>query len=324
MTQFKYMYFIFLLMTLFSSSACADSTLVIKPIKIDIFVDDNVFAMDESGKYQVGQIGGKWSGVRDIKKLGLSLLDHSVATKDGLFLIGAESKLDADNNTYYTALIVLLDSSGKNVKEWRNESNFHNAAQYNNTVLLTSFDGVYTISAAGDLKRIKDNDARVQWMPLYDNTGSLILCRPASLAKIVMIDGFSSCVKEGGWTFSGDWYASNDDYTTEPVVCGAWIVEAVQKKHHNPISEIIVRSLKSGEVITKQKIPDTKRMFCLNNSKILIDTGMQSYTLPDMNISDKYSCNKDEAIVSVKSHKNESACLTSTGYLGVLKNRSSK
>jgi hypothetical protein len=53
-------------------------------------------------------------------------------------------------------------------------------------------------------------------------------------------------------------------------------------------------------------------------SKILIDAAMQLYNLPDMKISDKYSCNKGQAIVSVKNYKDESACLMSAGYLGVL------
>ena len=54
-------------------------------------------------------------------------------------------------------------------------------------------------------------------------------------------------------------------------------------------------------------------------NEILIDAGMQSYTLPEMNAGDKYSCNKAEAIISVKQYNKELSCLTSGGYLGVLK-----
>ena len=196
--------------------------------------------------------------------------------------------------------------------------------RYNNNILLSSFDGIYTLSASGELKRIKINEARVIWLPLYDDVGGLILCRPRSLAKIFMLASVSTCVKEGGWTFLGSWYASREGYTTEPVICGSWIVEPVQLKYKKPITEIVVRDLKSGAIITTQKIPDANHMFCINNSKILTDSGMQSYTLPDMKVSEKYPCHKNEPIVSVKTYNNQSICLTSGGYLGVLKKKTNQ
>ena len=298
MTQFKNICSILMLLACFATSACASQSLDIKPVKIEIFSDTNVFAMDESGKYQIGQIGGKWSGVQDIQKLGLSLLDVTVATNDGMYLIGSEAHHDADKDIYYTGLIVLIDAGNKKVKEWRHETGFLKAAQYNDNITLTSFDGVYTLAASNDIKLVKDNDKRDALQPLYDNAG--------------------------GWAFAGVWYPSNDDYTSEPVICGAWLIEPVQTKYKKPISEIIVRDLKSGDVVTKKKIADSHHVFCKNNSEILIDADMQSFTLPVMNPGDEYSCNNAEAIISLKKYNKESACLTSGGYLGVLKKKNSR
>ena len=54
-----------MLLACFATSACASQSLDIKPVKIEVFSDTNVFAMDESGKYQIGQIGCLyWSGGR--------------------------------------------------------------------------------------------------------------------------------------------------------------------------------------------------------------------------------------------------------------------
>ena len=324
MTQFKNICSILMLLACFATSACASQSLDIKPVKIEVFSDTNVFAMDESGKYQIGQIGGKWSGVQDIQKLGLSLLDVTVATNDGMYLIGSEAHHDADKDIYYTGLIVLIDAGNKKVKEWRHETGFLKAAQYNDNITLTSFDGVYTLAASNDIKLVKDNDKRDALQPLYDNAGGVILCRPGSLAKIAALNGVAGCDKAGGWAFAGVWYPSNDDYTSEPVICGAWLIEPVQTKYKKPISEIIVRDLKSGDVVTKKKIADSHHVFCKNNSEILIDADMQSFTLPVMNPGDEYSCNNAEAIISLKKYNKESACLTSGGYLGVLKKKNSR
>ena len=116
-------------MGLFAHDAYASAALEIKPVEIAVFNDARVFAMDKSGKYQIGQVGDKWSDVSDIKNLGLSLLNVAVATKEGMFLIGSESRLDSDKNTYNTALIVLIDSGNKNIKQWRHEANFFEAIQ---------------------------------------------------------------------------------------------------------------------------------------------------------------------------------------------------
>ncbi len=116
-------------MGFFAHDACANTALEIKPVEIAVFNDARVFAMDKSGKYQIGQVGGKWSEVNDIRNLGLSLLDVFVATKEGMFLIGSESRLDSDKSTYYTTLIVLIDSGNKNIKQWRHEANFFEAIQ---------------------------------------------------------------------------------------------------------------------------------------------------------------------------------------------------
>ena len=67
-------------MGFFAHDACASAALEIKPVEIAIFNDAHMFAMDKSGKYQIGQVGDKLSEVSDIKNLGLSLLDVAVAT----------------------------------------------------------------------------------------------------------------------------------------------------------------------------------------------------------------------------------------------------
>ena len=126
-----------LCVTCFAGTACAGNTLQVKPLQIEVFNDDNVFAIDKHGKYQIGKIDGKWSEIYDLKEKGLSLLDLLVVTDSGVFLIGSESHLDTDKDTYYTGLIVLIDSENTTIKQWHSDSSFQHVSEFDNQLTLT-------------------------------------------------------------------------------------------------------------------------------------------------------------------------------------------
>ncbi len=303
------------------NTACVSQTLEIKPVKIEALHNANIYAMDKNGKYQIGNINGTWSKIYDIQEKGLSLLDHLATTDSGILLIGSESHLGSDKSTYYTGLITLIDSDNKTIKQWHHKTNFLHVSSYKNQILLTSFDGIYSLNINGKIQSIKKNTKRNKLSLLHDNQGNLITCHPKSPSKNSFFSaGNATCEKKDGWIFEGNWYASNDLYITRPLVCGSWLIEPVQMQNKSPTSEVNIRNIETGKTHTKQKIPDAQRFFCIKNSELMFNTTGQSYSLPDMKIKNKYFCYKKELIISIKTSKNKTICLTSNGHIGELKN----
>lgn len=301
------------------NTACVSQTLKIKPIKIEVFHNSYVYAMNENGKYQIGSINGTWSKIHDIQEKGLSLLEHLTTTDSGILLIGSESHLDSDKSTYYTGLITLINSDNKTIKEWRHKTNFLHVSSYKNQILLTSFDGIYSLDIDGKIQPIMKNIKRNKLSLLHDNEGNLIICHPTSPSKNSFFStGNATCEKEDGWQFEGSWYAPNDIYIPRPIVCGSWLIEPIQIKNKQPISGVIIRNIKTGEINTKQKIPDAQQYFCVNDSELIFNTSVQSYSLPNLKLKTKYVCYKKELIISIKTSKNKTICLTTNGHIGEL------
>lgn len=279
-----------------------------------------MFAVDGSGKYQIGSLDGQWSAIHDIKEKGLSLLDVTVTTDSGVYLVGSESHLDSEQNLFYTGLIVLIDSGNETLKKWRHDSNFTHASELQNRITLTSYDGVFSIERGGAIQQIAENIKRQRLSSLLDSSGDLILCNALLPTKnAVFTTGPAGCFKPGEWSFTGIWYPSNESYVTDPIACGSWLIEPVQSQYNSPISGINVRDGSTGSLVKVFKTSGAKRFFCINNSEILFDNNTQSYSLPDMEKGNKYSCRENESIISLKHHQRESICLTSSGYLGKLK-----
>lgn len=304
----------------FASISCKANTLQIKPGKIEIFKNSKVFAIDKSGRYQIGTLSGQWSAIYDIREKGLSLLDIIVATDSGIYLIGSENRIDADKSTYYTGFITLIDSNNKTLNQWHHDSNFIHASVFKNQLTLTSFDGVFTQDESGVMQMLMGNYKRKRMSSIRDDSGNLILCNSLLPTKNALFTtGSAGCVKADAWDFTGIWFPSDEDFITEPVACGPWLIEPVQPQFKTSITGINVRDMKSGHLVKKFTTSGVKRFFCVNNSEILLDNDMQSYSLPEMETGSKYSCNKNETIISVKNYQDEAICLTSSGYLGKLK-----
>ena len=235
-----------LLIVSFTKIVCADTSLHIKPEMIETFKDANIFAMDDAGKYQIGLLGGKWLQAHDIQGLGLSLLAHTASTDAGIYLIGSEKQLDSDKSAFYTGLIVLINSSNTIVNKWHHTSNFLHVSQHNEQLTLTSYDGVYTLNAGDGIRSLMTNERRKHWTSIRLVDGSLILCNPNSTSKstsgVYALYGEVGCGKGDSWFFKGAWFPSTENYTTDPFICGSWLIESVQEKYKSPITGIIVRA----------------------------------------------------------------------------------
>lgn len=326
-TELKYMKIMgemLLCFVFFASNACADDTLQIKPEMIAAFKDSKVIVSDGGGKYQIGHVESKWSKVYDIQEKGLSTLDLLAATDSGVFFIGTESHPDTENRSldgyYYTGLIVLIDSNNKTIREWRSSTDFLHVSKFHNQLTLTSFDGIYTLSPNSDIELIENNDKRMWLTSIRDNQGELILCNSLmESATALFRTGPAGCSKANNWSFDGWWYPPNSTTMTAPISCGTWLVEPVQNKFNSPLSGIIVRDIKSGRLIKKMNLPDFQRFFCVNNSEIMTNASLQSYSFPDIKQGHTYSCNKKEMIISIEKDRDELICLTANGYVGKLK-----
>lgn len=304
----------------FAGVACAGNALQIKPVQIEAFKDAHVIVIDKSGKYQIGEIDGQWSEIYDLQEKGISLLDALAETDSGVYLIGAESRLDADKNTYYTGLIVLIDSKNNTIKQWRSSTNFLHVSAFNNQLTLTSFDGIYSLNASGDIELIEENDKRQRLSSLRDGQGGLILCNSLMPTKNALFTtGEAGCSKKDKWSFVGLWYPSDETYRTAPIECGSWLIESEQSKYKAPITAVIIRDIESGRLVKKMKMPDIQRVFCINDSEIMTNNKLQSYSLPEMKPGSNYSCNKNEMILSIKKARDKLICLTPSGYVGKLK-----
>ncbi len=300
--------------------ACNANSLQIIPDKIEVFTNSKVFAIDRTGRYQIGTLGGQWSAIYAIQDKGLSLLDVLAVTDSGVFLIGSEKRFDVDKSPYFTGFISLIDSNNKTLKQWHHDSNFMHATVFENQLTLTSYDGVFVIDKDNVIQMLMENNKRKRVSTLRDSVGHLIVCNPLMPTKNALFTtGAAGCSKEDDWKFDGIWYPPDEDFVTEPVVCGSWFIEPVQLQYKAPITGVNVRDLKTGSLIKKFKTSGVKRFFCINNSEVLLDTDMQSYSLPEMEIGSEYSCGKNETIVSIKNNQDEMICLTSKGYVGTLK-----
>lgn len=328
----------------FTSTACADNTLLIKPEMIDVYNNDKIIAIDDAGNYQIGNAPSNWSKVYDIQEKGFSTLEFMVTTDTGMFLIGTESHPDLEDRTangvYYTGLIALVDSNNKTIREWRTNTDFLHVNAFHNQLTLTSFDGIFTLTANSDIEQIDNNDKRHWLTSIRNHQGELIVCNSLIEAKAALSttgsagcsnaknwsfdapwhsSNSSSTTSKNDWSFSGKWYPSDETTITAPIICGSWLIESVQDQYDSPLTGIIVREITSGSLIKEKSMPDFQLFFCINDSEVMTNTSLRSYALPDVTQANTYSCHENEMVVSIKKSSDQSICLTTSGHIGKLK-----
>ncbi len=309
----------------FISTASANNRLLIKPVMIEVFNNEKIIAIDNAGKYQIGNVRSDWSKVYDIQEKGLSTLEFTTTTSSGVFLIGSESHPDSEDRTangvYYTGLIILVDSNNKTLRAWRSSTNFLHVSTFHNQLTLTSFDGIYTLTSDGDIELLDHNNKRHWLTSIRNHQGELILCNSLIEAKAALFttgpagcsnaenwsfdapwhsSNRSSNTSTNDWSFTGKWYPADETTNTAPISCGSWLIETVQDQYDSPLTGIIVRDILTGSAIKKISMPDFQRFFCINDSEVMINTSLQSYALPDMTPANSYSCHENEMLASIK------------------------
>ena len=323
MNNINRVYIFAICLSLLSCTAFANKNYV-PPSQIEhiaIFPDEKILTVSHVNNkelYHIGEINGPWSDAYQVSVLGMEYVTFALVSDDGVYISGEVANKKPGSNTYYTGRTVLLDTHNKIKKFWNHDIGFNSAYIYNNEVIGSTGNKIYKLLKTGEVKILHKRKRKTLITLATDKKGELIICNSLPVGKVTTIGFKFGCYKGNDWEFSGSWFGANSDYHTTPIVCGNWLIEAVQKKYRTDFSKLKVRHVNTGEIATEQEITQVTRFSCADDNHILFNTSNTGYSLPDLKPTIKYSCHNNEIIKSIKQSGELTVCLTEQGNIGKL------